>query len=134
MRSTTLDYSADPFPDEVLLRLQKKQAIRKPSKRNQNSLYNAINGSRSIMSGETYWIQNQDDLLALAKDAEHGWFNGILGDTLRKLSCKITLVSIYARVLIPPSPHQSQTASSALLLDTFFLDSLNSSPALVDNI
>lgn len=73
------------------------------------------------MSGETLWIQNREDLLALAKDAEHGWFNGILEDALRKLSRKITLVSIYARLLILPFPNQAHTACFAMLLDTFSL-------------
>ena len=125
----TLHDPADPVPDEVLLRLQKKQAIRKPAKRNQNSLYNAINGSRSMMSGEALWIHNREDLLALAKDAEHGWFNGILEDTLRKLSGKTTLVGIYASVLIPLFPSETQTVYSAMLLDTFASCDLNSSPS-----
>lgn len=55
-----------------------------------------------MMSGEALWIHNREDLLALAKDAENGWFNGIVEDMLRKLSPKITLVGIYARVLIYP--------------------------------
>ena len=104
MRSTSLVSSTNPIADEVLLRLQKKQAIRKPAKRNQNSLNNAINGSGSMMSGEALWIRYWDDLLALAKDAEHGWFNGIMEDMLRKLSPKITLVGIYACVSIPLVP------------------------------
>lgn len=96
---------ADLLADEMLLRLQKKNEIRKATKRNQNSLYNAIRISKSMMSGETLWIRNRDDLLALAKDAEHGWFNGILEDTLRRLSSRITLVGIHVSVLIPPVSH-----------------------------
>lgn len=93
---------ADTRADDVLLRLQKKQEIRKAVKRNQNSLYNAIKISKSMMSGESLWIHNRDDLLALATDAEHGWFNGILEDTLRRMSRTITLVGIHASVLILP--------------------------------
>lgn len=81
-----------------------------------------------MLSGEDLWIRNRDDLLALAKDAEHGWFNGILEDTLKKLSGKITLVCTYARVLIPPFASQAQTACSATLLYNFPLCSLSSSP------
>ena len=55
------------------------------------------------MSGEALWIHNREDLLALAKDAEQGWFNGILEDILRMLSSRLTLVGIYASVLIPSS-------------------------------
>ena len=119
---------ADAFPDEGLLRLHKKQAIRKPTKRNQNSVYNAIHNSKSMTSGEALWIRDRDDLLALAKDAEHGWFNGILEDTLRKLSPKITLVGTYARILIPSFLSQAQTACSAMLLGTSSL-CLGSSPS-----
>ena len=101
MHSTAFNCSSNHDSDEVLLRLRKKQAIKKATKRNQNSLYNAIMVSQSMSSGETLWIRNRDDLLALAKDAENGWFNGVLEDTLRRLSSKVTLVGIYASVLIP---------------------------------
>ena len=107
---TTLDESADPFLDEALLRLQKKQDIRRATKRNQNSLYNAIKADGNIASGEALWIHHRDDLLAIAKDAEHGWFNGVLEDTLRMLSSKVTLVRIFPSVLIPHSPSQAQIA------------------------
>ena len=110
MRPTTLDKSADPFLDEALLRLQKKQDIRRATKRNQNSLYNAIKADGNIASGEALWIHHRDDLLAIAKDAEHGWFNGVLEDTLRMLSSKVTLVRIFPSVLIPHSPSQTQIA------------------------
>ena len=95
-----LDDSANPDPDEVLLRLQTKENIKKATKRNQNSLHNAIRVSESMASGESRWIHYRDDLLALAKDAEHGWFNGFLEDILRRLSSKITLVGIYTSVCI----------------------------------
>lgn len=94
---------ADHLTDDVLLRLQKKQEIRKATKRNQNSLYNAINATKSLMSGEALWIHNRDDLLALAKDAEQGWFNGILEDILRMLSSRLTLVGLHASFQIPSS-------------------------------
>ena len=101
MRSAAYNHASNHRSDEVLLRLQKKQATNKATKRNQNSLYNAIRLSQSMSSGETLWIRDRDDLLALAKDAENGWFNGILGNTLGRLSRKITLVGIYTSFLIP---------------------------------
>ena len=101
MLYTASDDSAELDLDEVLLRLQKKQAIRKATKRNQNSLYNAMSLSGSIASGEARWIHYRDDLLALAQDAEHGWFNGILEDTLRRLSSKVTLVGVFISILTP---------------------------------
>ena len=79
--------------DELVFRLQKKTEIRKPTKRNQNSVYNLINTSHSLTSSEALWIRQWDDLMAPAYNAEHGWFNGILEDALRGLSKRITLVS-----------------------------------------
>ena len=79
--------------DELVFRLQKKTEIRKPTKRNQNSVYNLINTSHSLTSSEALWIRQWDDLMAPAYNAEHGWFNGILEDALRVLFTKITLVS-----------------------------------------
>lgn len=78
--------------DETLFRMQKKQAIRKPTKRNQNSVYNLITTSKSIGSSESVWIRQWDDLAALAHDTECGWFSGFIEDTLRVISPKITLV------------------------------------------
>lgn len=80
--------------DELLFRLQKKQAIKRPTKRNQNSLYNLIDTSESLLQSESEWIQQSDDLLALARDADYGWFNSRLEDILRTLSRKLTLVCI----------------------------------------
>ncbi|CAD6583873.1 MAG: hypothetical protein ASARMPRED_001528 [Alectoria sarmentosa] len=105
---------------EGLLRLHKKQAIRKPTKRNQNSVYNAIHNSKSMTSGEALWIRDRDDLLALAKDAEHGWFNGILEDTLRKLSPKITL----AIFRTPELKKRTGSMSSMSLISPYRIDVL----------
>ena len=66
------------FEDELLFRLQKKQAMKKPTRRNQNSLYNLIDTSVSLQESESHWIRRTDDLLALALDADYGWFNAFL--------------------------------------------------------
>lgn len=81
--------------DEILFWTQKMQAIKKPSKRNQNSIYNLITTTRSISSGEDLWIRHWDDLAALAHDTEHGWFHGAVEDLLRASSPRITLVRLF---------------------------------------
>ncbi|KAI4279433.1 MAG: hypothetical protein LQ337_000244 [Flavoplaca oasis] len=78
--------------DEHLLRFQKIQAIRRPTLRNQTSLYNFIYGTRSIVTSEARWIREGADLAAVAREEEHGWFNGFLEDTLKKISPKVTQV------------------------------------------
>ena len=42
---------------------------------------------------ESAWIRHGPDLIAVAQDQEHGWFNGFLEDTLNKISRKATVVS-----------------------------------------
>jgi len=87
--------------DEILFRMQKKQAMKRPTKRNQNSVYNLINTSKSMGSSEALWIRQWDDLAALAHDTEHGWFHGAIEDLLRVISPTITLVGIFFPL---PSP------------------------------
>jgi len=61
------------LPDELMFRLRDVQAIRRPSKRSQGSVYQemAINAS-NIVSVEAQWIRHSDDLAALAPDADYG--------------------------------------------------------------
>ena len=49
--------------------------------------------SANIDSVETYWIRHSDDLAAVAKDAEHGWFNVFLERLLNWFSRDMMLVS-----------------------------------------
>ncbi|KAL8785187.1 MAG: hypothetical protein Q9213_003534 [Squamulea squamosa] len=76
--------------DEHLLRFQKIQAIRRPTVRNQTSLYNFIYHTRSLVESEAKWIREGADLAAVAREEEHGWFNGFLEDTLNKISRRAT--------------------------------------------
>ncbi|KAL8843887.1 MAG: hypothetical protein Q9176_001849 [Flavoplaca citrina] len=78
--------------DEHLLRFQKIQAIRRPTMRNQTSLFNFIYGTQSIVASEARWIREGADLAAVAREEEHGWFNGFLEDTLKKISPRATQV------------------------------------------
>lgn len=82
-----------------MFRLRDVQAIRRPSKRNQGSVYQEMASDASnIVDGEAQWIRRSDDLAALSPDADHGWFNVWLEDVLNKFSRETLLVS--------PSPSQ----------------------------
>ena len=70
------------------------QAIRTPTKRNQNSVHNFINDTQSLVSSEKEWICQRVDLAALGHEAEHGWFNGFIEDTLIKVAPRLSMVSI----------------------------------------
>lgn len=78
--------------DEHLLRFQKIQAIRRPTIRNQTSVFNFVRNTDSLVYEEYEWIKQGIDLAALAHDGEHGWFNGFIEDLLNKFSRKSTLV------------------------------------------
>ncbi|KAL8762771.1 MAG: hypothetical protein Q9184_001311 [Pyrenodesmia sp. 2 TL-2023] len=76
--------------DEVLLRLKQIHAIKRPTVRNQNSLYNLIWNNRCLVNEETDWIYRGEDLAALASYSEHGWFNGFVEDTMNMISRSAT--------------------------------------------
>lgn len=79
------------LPDELLFRLRDVQALKRPSKRNQGSLYQEV--KRNIVDAENEWISQSDDLAAVAQDAEHGWFNVALENLLNGFSRKALFVS-----------------------------------------
>lgn len=78
--------------DEVLLHLQQVQHMRRPTFRNQNSLFNMIWSNKCQVHEEMEWILRREDLAALARDSEHGWFNGFVEDTLNAISRTMTAV------------------------------------------
>ena len=69
------------------------EAIRTPTKRNQNSVYNMIYNTQSLVSSEAEWIRQRQDLAAVGHGAEYGWFNGFVEDLLNKISGRLLLVS-----------------------------------------
>ncbi|KAL9100353.1 MAG: hypothetical protein Q9163_004260 [Psora crenata] len=79
--------------DELLLRVQKIQSIKRPSARAQTTLFNLIKNTESLVADESEWIRYSLDLASLAQDAEHGWFNGFLEDSLNTISRRLTQVS-----------------------------------------
>ena len=77
-----------------MLRFQQVHAIKRPSKRNQTSLYNFIHNTRSLVESEAEWIRRGEDLAALAHDEESGWFNAFIEDTMIKISRTTTAVML----------------------------------------
>ncbi|MCJ1291692.1 hypothetical protein MMC34_003237 [Xylographa carneopallida] len=92
--------------DELLLRVQKIHAIKRPTRRNQSSLYNWVRDNSLLAESEAVWIRRGDDLAALAIDQEHGWFGGFVEDILIKLSRTVTMVppTIYGIALEGTKP------------------------------
>ncbi|MCJ1240409.1 hypothetical protein MMC14_008411 [Varicellaria rhodocarpa] len=76
--------------DDMLLRFQRVQAVKQPTLRNQNSLYNFIHNTGSLVASEAEWVHCRDDLAAIAQDKEDGWFKGFLEDTLKIISRRAT--------------------------------------------
>ena len=56
--------------------------------------------SQNLVAMEGEWILQGDDLVALAHDGEHNWFNVFLEDVLNRISRKMLLVRMKWR----PSP------------------------------
>ena len=77
--------------DEVAFRLREMQSFKKPSKRLFGSLYTIV--KPNITGGENKWIHRRDDLVAIGRGAEHGWFDDVLANTLNRLAGKWMLVS-----------------------------------------
>ena len=101
---------------DLIFRLQKLDAVRRPTERNQTSVYNIISKTGVQAMDESGWIRRGPDLAAIAHDAEYGWLNGLVETALMKFSRTLTKVSL------------SQTSSSRLpavfpVAHTIILDS-----------
>ena len=72
--------------------MQKVEAIKRPTKRSQNAVYNMIHEERNIWPDEADWICRSDDLGSIARNAEHGWLNGFVEDLLNSISRRLLLV------------------------------------------
>ena len=78
--------------DGLLLRTKDIHNIKRPTRRNQNSLYNLIHNTQSLTQSESDWSRRGEDLAALADDKMDGWFKGYLEDTLKRISRRVTTV------------------------------------------
>ena len=67
----------------LLLRTREIHAINCLTKRYWNIL---THSSKSLTQSESEWVCYLDVLAALAQDAEGGWINGFLRDSMRKIS------------------------------------------------
>lgn len=117
---------SDTIADELLLRMQKIQAIKRPTERSQSNLSNLISNTQSLVADESDWIRCGPDLAALGRDSEHGWLNSFLDDILNKVSMRFTMASVpcladtkcfpHPSTQIHPCYHPSWSLSYALFL------------------
>ena len=84
---------ADAVADEALLRTQKIQAIKRPSRRSQRNVHNLIHNTESLACAEAEWIREGTDLAALGSAADRGWLNTGLENVLNAISRTATKVS-----------------------------------------
>ncbi|KAL2056583.1 hypothetical protein ABVK25_002977 [Lepraria finkii] len=76
--------------DNALLRWQKVQALKRPTKRSQRNVYNLISNTGSLVQDESEWIREGPDLAALGSSGDYGWLNAILEDLLNLISRTMT--------------------------------------------
>ncbi len=79
--------------DATLLRMQKIQAIKRPTERAQRNMYNLISNTQSLVEDESDWIREGPDLAAPGQGTQHGWLYTFLEDVLNNISRKVTMVS-----------------------------------------
>ena len=84
----------DNASDELLLRVQKIQAMKRPSRRAQLTLFNLIRNTESLVADEAEFIRYSPDLAALVPDNEHGLFNNFLEDAFSFFSQRLTKVTL----------------------------------------
>ena len=72
--------------DELLLRVQKIQSMKRPTTRAQTTLFNLIHNTESLVADEADFIRHSADLASLVPGVEHGWFKGFLEDVLNLIS------------------------------------------------
>lgn len=77
--------------DELLLRMQRIQAIKRPTERSQSNVSNLISNTQSLVSDESDWIRHGPDLAAVGRSSEYGWLNTFLEDMLNKISMGLTM-------------------------------------------
>lgn len=76
--------------DELLLREQKIKAIKCPSPRNYNSLYNYLWQERVLARDEARVFFCKDDFVSIASGQQSTWLEGMVGDILNWFPREIT--------------------------------------------
>lgn len=77
----------------ALLRMQRIQALKRPTERSQRNVFNLIRNTESLVLEESEWIQEGPDLAALGYSGDHGWLNAFVEDLLNFVSRGLTRVS-----------------------------------------
>ena len=70
--------------------MYKINALDTPTERNQNSLHNAIHNTGSQTESEAEWINDRDDLVAVARDQERSLLNALVEDGSKAISRPLT--------------------------------------------
>ena len=121
------ELKSHPTSDDFLLRTEKVQALKTPTKRNQNSVYNFIDQTQSVVLSEKDWICQRDDLAALSHNAEQRWINGFVENQFLRFCPNLLTVSPYFRpfFLFPYFQHES---TCKFILSRRFLNHMSIQP------
>ena len=92
-RKANIASNTDGSADELLLRMQRIQAIKRPTERSQSNVSNLISNTQSLVSDESDWIRHGPDLAAVGRSSEYGWLNTFLEDMLNQISMGLTMAS-----------------------------------------
>ena len=65
------------FPDDLLLRINQIQALRKPSKRLHRGLFNYVFNRHPVTPKDERFIFQKDDFVMLSKDSEFNWLDDL---------------------------------------------------------
>ena len=69
-----------------MLKVSKVQSMRRPTRREQTTLFNLIHSTESLVADEADFIRHSPDLASLVPGVEYGWFNSFLEDLLNLIS------------------------------------------------
>ena len=84
--------------DDLLFRTKELLSLRKPTKRNRQSIANYLNRHQSLAMDDQQFIRYSEDLVALGGEYEDSRVNGWIEDTIKKISVSVSQVcSQYSR-------------------------------------
>lgn len=79
--------------DELVIRCQSFESIRKPLPRHHKSLATWMNNYKPLARSESNFVTHDEDFIALADGQEGGWFDSCVENMLRLLPHKLSRVS-----------------------------------------
>lgn len=80
----------------MLLLTQSIQGMKRPPRRDQNSVSALVVNQDDMLNSEADWIRRSDDLGVISPNSEHGWLNGVVEDVIAKVSRRLYLVSVFS--------------------------------------